>query len=125
VARISQPERAMSTDAIRIREYPIHPALAPYVKCVWSLESDTPVHGSGRERILPDSCVELVFHFHDPYRTHPPQEKNPKGEAHEDVGFISYDEAAQKLVLRQFHSRASSTTTFSTASRTTAARSSS
>jgi hypothetical protein len=35
--------------------------------------------------------------------TYPPQEKNPKGEAHEDVGFISYDKAAKKLVLRQFH----------------------
>ena len=35
--------------------------------------------------------------------TYPPQEKNPKGEVHEDVGFISYDKAAQKLVLRQFH----------------------
>jgi hypothetical protein len=35
--------------------------------------------------------------------TYPPQEKNPKGEIHEDVGFMSYDEAAQKLVLRQFH----------------------
>lgn len=35
--------------------------------------------------------------------TYPPQEKNPKGEVHEDTGFISYDKAAQKLVLRQFH----------------------
>ena len=35
--------------------------------------------------------------------TYPPQEKNPKGEVHEDVGFISYDKAAQKLILRQFH----------------------
>lgn len=35
--------------------------------------------------------------------TYPPQEKNPKGEVHEDVGFISYDKAARKLVLRQFH----------------------
>ena len=60
----------MSTDAIRIREYPTHPALAPYVKCVWSLESDRPIHDSARERILPDSCVELVFHFHDPFRSH-------------------------------------------------------
>ena len=34
---------------------------------------------------------------------YPPQEKNPKGEVHEDVGFISYDKIAQKLVLRQFH----------------------
>jgi len=35
--------------------------------------------------------------------TYPPQEKNPKGEVHEEVGFISYDKAARKLVLRQFH----------------------
>jgi hypothetical protein len=35
--------------------------------------------------------------------TYPPQEKNPNGEVHEDVGFFSYDKIAQKLVLRQFH----------------------
>jgi hypothetical protein len=35
--------------------------------------------------------------------TYPPQEKNPKGEAHEDIGFFSYDNAAKKLILRQFH----------------------
>ena len=35
--------------------------------------------------------------------TYPPQEKNPKGEVHEDVGFISYDRALGKLVMRQFH----------------------
>ena len=35
--------------------------------------------------------------------TYPPQEKNPKGEVHEDTGFVSYDKAAKKLVLRQFH----------------------
>lgn len=32
-----------------------------------------------------------------------PQEKNPKGETHEDLGFFSYDRAAKKFVLRQFH----------------------
>lgn len=59
----------MPTDAVRFRDYPVHPALAPFVKCVWSLESDHPVHDAPRERILPDGCVELVFHFHDPFRT--------------------------------------------------------
>jgi AraC-like DNA-binding protein len=63
-------QAAMTTDAMRIREYPVHPALAPFVKCVWSLESDGPVRDMPRERILPDSCVELVLHFHDPFRTH-------------------------------------------------------
>lgn len=35
--------------------------------------------------------------------TYPPQEKNPKGEKHEDQGFISFDRARKLLVLRQFH----------------------
>ena len=32
-----------------------------------------------------------------------PQEKNPSGEVHEDLGFFSYDQARKKIVLRQFH----------------------
>jgi hypothetical protein len=32
-----------------------------------------------------------------------PQEKNPKGETHEDLGFFGYDRASKKLILRQFH----------------------
>ena len=35
--------------------------------------------------------------------TYPPQKKNPKGETHQDIGFLSYDKAAKKLILRQFH----------------------
>jgi hypothetical protein len=34
---------------------------------------------------------------------YPPQEKNPKGEKHEDIGFFSYDKSAKKFILRQFH----------------------
>ncbi|HZY09883.1 MAG TPA: hypothetical protein VFF29_01910 [Bacteroidota bacterium] len=32
-----------------------------------------------------------------------PQEKNPKGEAHEDWGIFSYDRSRRLFVLRQFH----------------------
>jgi hypothetical protein len=35
--------------------------------------------------------------------TYPPQEKNPKGEVHEDIGLISYDRGRKAFVLRQFH----------------------
>ena len=35
--------------------------------------------------------------------TYPAQTKNPKGEVHEDWGFISYDRTRGKFVLRQFH----------------------
>ena len=34
---------------------------------------------------------------------YPPQEKNPKGEVHEDEGFISFDRTRKRLVFRQFH----------------------
>jgi len=34
---------------------------------------------------------------------YPPQEKNPKGEVHEDVGYLSVDRARKVFVLRQFH----------------------
>jgi hypothetical protein len=32
-----------------------------------------------------------------------PQEKNPKGEVHEDFGYISFDRSRKKFVFRQFH----------------------
>jgi hypothetical protein len=57
-------------EALRIREYAVDPALAPFVKSVWSLESDGRVCEPARERILPDGCVELVFHFNDPFRSY-------------------------------------------------------
>jgi hypothetical protein len=34
---------------------------------------------------------------------YPPQEKTPKGETHEDLGFFGYDRGLKKLILRQFH----------------------
>ena len=32
-----------------------------------------------------------------------PQDKNPKGEVHDDVGFFSFDKARKRMVFRQFH----------------------
>jgi len=34
---------------------------------------------------------------------YPPQEKNPKGETHEDLGLFGYDRGSKKLSFRQFH----------------------
>jgi hypothetical protein len=34
---------------------------------------------------------------------YPPQEKNPKGEIHDDIGMVSYDSNRKKFVFRQFH----------------------
>jgi nitrobindin-like protein len=35
--------------------------------------------------------------------TYAPQPQNPKGEVHEDVGYISYDRGRNTYVFRQFH----------------------
>lgn len=35
--------------------------------------------------------------------TYSPTENNPKGEVHEDIGYISYDKRRKTFVLRQFH----------------------
>jgi hypothetical protein len=48
--------------------------------------------------VLNDRFIHIVNRS-----SYPPQDKNPKGETHEDVGFFSYDKAAKKFVLRQFH----------------------
>ena len=34
---------------------------------------------------------------------YPPQEKNPKGETHDDWAFLSYDRGRKSYVMRQFH----------------------
>jgi len=41
--------------------------LQPFVKCFWSLDDDArkePV----KQRVLPDGCMEMIFHYGDPYR---------------------------------------------------------
>ena len=37
------------------------------------------------------------------HSVYPPQEKNPKGEAHEDLGVFSFDRSRRRAVFRQFH----------------------
>jgi hypothetical protein len=59
--------------------------------------------GSGRvqreySRILGSRFIEA--HNRSVY---PPQEKNPKGETHDDRGIFSFDRARKRFVLRQFH----------------------
>ena len=34
---------------------------------------------------------------------YPPQEKNPKGETHENLDFFSFDASRNRAILRQFH----------------------
>jgi hypothetical protein len=50
------------------------------------------------ERILNSRFVQVRNRS-----TYFPQEKNKKGETHEDVGVFSFDSGRKRIVLRQFH----------------------
>ena len=41
--------------------------LAAYIKYYWTLEDDNPLP-SAKERIFPDGCVELLFHYGDVFK---------------------------------------------------------
>lgn len=43
--------------------------LQPFIKCFWTLEDDGNA-GSSRQRVLPDGCMEMIFHYGDLYRQH-------------------------------------------------------
>lgn len=49
------------------QEYAIAEPLKPYVKVIWSMESGE--CWAPPMRILPDSCVELIIHFNQAYKT--------------------------------------------------------
>lgn len=49
-------------------EYLPSAELAKYVKCYWQLEQDEGESASKRERIFPDACTEMIFHFGDLFR---------------------------------------------------------
>jgi AraC-like DNA-binding protein len=54
---------------MQYQEYDIAETLRPFVKVIWSMESDSNVLDETPMHILPDTCVELVVHFQDPYKT--------------------------------------------------------
>lgn len=52
-----------------------HEDLATLVKCYWTLESPkekTPK----KNTIVPDGCMKLIFHYGDPYKNYPEDEKS-------------------------------------------------
>ncbi|HET9315577.1 MAG TPA: DUF6597 domain-containing transcriptional factor [Vicinamibacteria bacterium] len=51
---------------MRYREYQPGPALAPFVRVLWTLEHRG--EAPAADRILPDGCMELVFHLGQPFR---------------------------------------------------------
>jgi AraC-like DNA-binding protein len=52
---------------IAYREFRPRPALVEHVECYWVM-SGAPGPDAPIERILPDGCVEVVFHLDEPFR---------------------------------------------------------
>ena len=40
--------------------------LQPFVKCLWTLDDDG-IEKHVRQRVLPDGCMEMIFHYGDLY----------------------------------------------------------
>ena len=47
--------------------YTPSPELQPFVKCFWSLDDDAK-KDLIKQRVLPDGCMEMIFHYGNPYR---------------------------------------------------------
>jgi AraC-like DNA-binding protein len=45
--------------------------LSPFVKCFWSLEAPASAEPE-RQRIVPDGCMEMIFHYGDLYKQYMP-----------------------------------------------------
>jgi len=97
---------ALSGTVVRTHAQPAAPAdtLAPLARLVgrWTGTSEGQP-GKGQverqyERVLGSRFIQVRNRS-----TYPPQEKNPKGETHEDIGFFSFDRTRKRVVFRQFH----------------------
>lgn len=49
------------------QQYGVSEELQPFVKCFWSLEAPAP-DSPERQCIVPDGCMEMIFHYGDLYR---------------------------------------------------------
>ncbi len=50
------------------QEYSPDDRLSPCIRCFWSLEDWLPSQPSTREKVFPDGCTELIFHYGDRFK---------------------------------------------------------
>jgi AraC-like DNA-binding protein len=67
---------------MRYREHPPHPALRPFIECLWTLDVDADEPRVPR-RIFPDGRVEMVLNHGTPYR-----QLGPEGAAPQPGAFV-------------------------------------
>lgn len=52
---------------MKYQELPPPPALQPFIECFWLLRGKTQANHPPPEAVLPDGCMELIFHRGDPF----------------------------------------------------------
>lgn len=52
------------------KTFPPSHDLSKFIKFFWVLELDAQADYSKKERIFPDACVELIFHYGDLFKKH-------------------------------------------------------
>lgn len=60
--------------------------------------------GIGKGSRTYEFIMDGIYLFADNTSEFEPQEKNPEGEVHKDVSYVSYDKFRKTMVLREFHS---------------------
>lgn len=64
---------------MKYHEYKPEEQLSDFIRCYWTLESED--EQPEKERIFPDGCMELIFHYGDQFRKYPkagPPELQPR-----------------------------------------------
>jgi hypothetical protein len=74
-----------------------------YFEGAWTGE-ETGKSGVGQGERSIEFIMNEKYLFYKNVSRFEPQEKNPKGETHEDWTFFSYDKIRQTYIMREFHS---------------------
>lgn len=74
-----------------------------YFEGSWTGE-ETGKAGIGKGERTIEFIMDSKYLFYQNSSRFEPQEKNPKGEIHQDWAFISFDHNREKYILREFHS---------------------
>lgn len=75
------------------KTYPPNPGLSNYVRCYWTLEAPKEPNPE-KQRIVPDGCMEMIFHYGDLY-----QQYNPDGSAFLQPRCFVFGQVTQALEI--------------------------
>jgi AraC-like DNA-binding protein len=85
----------LASRAVRYSEHPPSAALAPFVRCLWTLEGDAADLAEPIQPILPDGCPELVIHLGDAF-----ERMYPNGRIERQASVLLAGQLTEHLSIR-------------------------